>query len=319
MLATPRTNVRARLVKNILRSSTRRRRSGKGRLYLNVGHTGLNDPGFSAWVRSEDVRPLYFVHDLIPITHPEYCRAGECAKHVERMRTVLQTGTGIIGNSQATLDELRTFGTSEGLPDLPQVAAWLGAEPWRERETSPLHYRPTFVIVGTIEARKNHILLLRIWQRLASRLGPQAPRLKIIGQRGWKCEEVFSLLDREGIFEDTVIELGDCTDVELSRHLAHAHALLFPSLVEGYGLPLVEALRSATPVIASDLPVFREIGGDVPDYLDPLDEASWERAVLDYARPDSATRAAQLGRMSGYQPPTWEEHFSRVEGWMEAL
>ena len=319
VLATPRTNVRAGLVRSILRTATRRRQSGKDRLYLNVGHTGLNDPGFPAWIGDSDVRPLYFVHDLIPITHPEYCRAGERAKHVERMRTVLRTGTGIIGNSQATLDELREFGMSESLPALPEVAAWLGTDAWGASEAGTPPDRPTFVILGTIEARKNHILLLQIWQRMLSRLGPQAPRLLIIGQRGWECEEVLSLLNREEIRGDAVVELGNCTDVELIRHLAGARALLFPSLVEGYGLPLVEALRAGTPVIASDLPVFREIGGDIPDYLNPLDDASWEQAILGYAKPDSPARAAQLKRMSGFQAPTWDAHFSKVEAWMGQL
>ena len=285
---------------------------------MNVGHTGLNDPGFAAWVTDAGIRPLYFVHDLIPVTHPEYCRSGERAKHVERMRTVLRTGTGVIGNSQATLDELRDFGRLEGLATLPEVAAWLGTEPWTAGDAVAPPDRPTFVVLGTIEARKNHILLLQIWKRLVSRLGPQAPRLLIIGQRGWESEDVFALLDRN-TFGDAVVEIGDCTDAELACHLAGARALLFPSLIEGYGLPLVEALRAGTPVIASDLPVFREIGGDVPDYIDPLDADAWEPAILTYAEADSPARTAQLKRMTGYQAPTWDEHFSRVEAWMEQL
>jgi glycosyltransferase involved in cell wall biosynthesis len=283
---------------------------------LNIGHTGLNDPGFATWVRDTDVRPLYFVHDLIPITHPEYCRSGEQAKHVERMRTVLKTGVGVIGNSQATLDELCDFGSSEGLASLPEIAAWLGTDPWTATGTVAPPVRPTFVVLGTIEARKNHILLLQIWKRVVSRLGSEAPRLLIIGQRGWESDEVFALLDRGDNFGGAVTEMSDCTDAELARNLARARALLFPSLVEGYGLPLVEALRAGTPVIASDLPVFREIGGDVPDYLDPVDAHAWEQAILSYAEPDSPERTAQLKRMTGYQAPTWDEHFSRVEAWM---
>ena len=283
---------------------------------MNVGHTGLNDAGFAAWVRDADVQPLYFVHDLIPITHPEYCRSGERAKHVDRMRTVLKTGTGVIGNSQTTLDELRVFGSSEGLASLPEVAAWLGTEPWTVSGKVAQTIRPTFVVLGTIEARKNHLLLLRIWKRLVSRLGSRAPRLLIIGQRGWESEEVFALLDGAENFGDAVVEMPDCTDADLARNLAGACALLFPSLVEGYGLPLVEALRAGTPVIAADLPVFREIGGDVPDYLDPLAAHAWERAILNYAEADSSARTAQLKRMTGYQAPTWDEHFSRVEAWM---
>ena len=174
-------------------------------------------------------------------------------------------------------------------------------------------------MVGTIEARKNHLMLLQVWQRLVQRFGTNAPRLLIIGQRGWECEQVFDLLDRGETLRDAVIELGDCTDEQLARHLASARALLFPSLIEGYGLPLVEALQTGTPVIVSDLPVFREIGGNIPEYLDPLDGPAWEQAILDYADGASGARADQLKRLAGYRAPTWEDHFSRVEAWMGAL
>jgi glycosyltransferase involved in cell wall biosynthesis len=116
-----------------------------------------------------------------------------------------------------------------------------------------------------------------------------------------------------------VVEIGRCDDLELAGHLAGARALLFPSLAEGYGLPLIEALSSGTPVIASDLPVFREIGQGIPDLLDPIDGPAWERAVMAYAEADSSPRAAQLERMAGYRAPAWENHFSEVDKWLAAL
>jgi hypothetical protein len=68
-----------------------------------------------------------------------------------------------------------------------------------------------------------------------------------------------------------------------------------------------------TPVVASNLPVFHEIAGSVPDYLDPIDGAGWRELILDYARPDSPSRAAQIERMAGFKAPTWQAHFERVE------
>jgi len=118
---------------------------------------------------------------------------------------------------------------------------------------------------------------------------------------------------------DFVVLFEGPADDELARHLAGARALLFPSLAEGFGLPLVEALQSGTPVIASDLPVFREIGQGIPDLLDPIDGPAWERAILAYAEADSAPRSAQLKRMAGYRAPTWDEHFSKVDAWLAAL
>lgn len=268
-------------------------------------------------MRDAQVRPIYFVHDLIPITHPEYCRAGERDRHIERMRTVLTTGEGVIGNSQATLDELASFAVKERLARPPEIVAWLGS-PGPANGPPVSSERSTFVTLGTIEARKNHLFLLQLWSRLVRRLGPNAPQLLVLGQRGWESEQAVDLLER-GLLGDAVVEIGSCDDSELAGHLRSARALLFPSLVEGFGMPLIEALGAGVPVLASDLPVFREIGQNVPDLIDPLDGPGWERAILAYAEKDSPARKDQLGRLSLFKPPTWDDHFAKVDSWLAAL
>jgi glycosyltransferase involved in cell wall biosynthesis len=320
LLASEREVSRNALIRFALRNGLRGGREGAGRIYLNLGHTGLNAEGFGTWLQSSSVVPVYFVHDLIPITHPQYCRAGERTKHINRMRAVLQSGVGVIGNSQMTLDELTNFARAEQLRIPRMIKAPLGSDTLVRRDASvPQLGQATFVILGTIEARKNHLMLLNVWAKLVERLGERAPRLLVIGQRGWECDDVFDLLDRSAKLKGAVIELGRCDDETLATHLAGARALLFPSLIEGYGLPLVEALSAGLPVIASDLPVFREIAGDVPDYLDPLDAQAWERMILLYAENESAARNAQLARIAGYRAPTWADHFARVEKWLTSL
>lgn len=320
LLQAPTREFRAALIRGGLRHLSRLRSNrGKGRLYLNVGHTGLDADGFSAWVREADVRPVYLVHDLIPITHPEFCRIGEKQRHRKRMRAAVGTAAGIICNSQATLEELAAFAKSERLHSPPTLAASLGTDPPNSPIQIEAPERPTFVIIGTIEGRKNHLLLLNIWSRLIDQLGDQAPRLLIIGQRGWEAEQVFDQLDRSDALRSHVVELNDCSEEELARHLASACALLFPSKVEGFGLPLVEALSLGVPVIASDLPVFREIAGDIPEYLSPIDGPGWEAAIRAFAQPRSAARSAQLARIKRFRPPDWPSHFQAVEGWLPSL
>ena len=126
-------------------------------------------------------------------------------------------------------------------------------------------------------------------------------------------------MDRSEVLRGTVSEISHCSDAELNSHLTSARALLFPSLAEGYGLPLVEALNAGTPVIASNLTVFREIGQGIPDFLDPLDGPAWEGAILSYARDESVQREAQIGRLAGYRAPTWDAHFERVDAWLAKL
>lgn len=290
-----------------------------GTLYLNVGHTGLDRPGHARWLDRVKPRAVYFVHDLIPLTHPEYCRVGEPDKHRRRITAMLDHGAGIIGNSRETIDELASFARREARAMPTALVAPLGIDIMDGGAAPVMPVAPSFVTVGTIEARKNHLLLLNIWAELARSLGPQCPQLLVIGQRGWESEQVVDMFERCEAIRACVVELPRCTDAQLSAHIRGARALLFPSFVEGYGLPLVEALACGTPVIASDLRVFRELAGDIPDYLSPIDGLGWRDLILDYARPDSARRADQIARLPGWQPPSWERHFSLVDRWLAQM
>jgi glycosyltransferase involved in cell wall biosynthesis len=322
LLAAQGGNLRRSLITAILRnlSLVWRTPQVNGALYLNVGHTGLNMPGLPIWIRRTGVKPVYFVHDLIPITHPEYCRAGEPEKHEQRIRALLGTGVGVIGNSRETIDALSAYAAQQRLPTPPACVAPLGVPMHlKSADTAPPLARPYFVMLGTIEGRKNHLLMLNIWSEMARNMGHDAPQLVIIGQRGWECEQAVDMLDRCDALRGHVIELSRCNDALLTRYLTHARALLFPSFIEGYGLPLVEALASGTPVIASSLPVFRELAGDIPDYISPIDGAGWMQAVKDYAAPASPRRAAQCDRLASYTIPGWADHFAVVDDWLSRL
>lgn len=188
----------------------------------------------------------------------------------------------------------------------------------KARSSTPLD-EPYFLLLGTIEPRKNHWVMLHIWRRMVETFGASAPKLVIVGRRGWECENVIDMLERCDALRTHVIERPDCNDAELHGWMEHARALLFPSFVEGYGMPLVEALSAGTPVLASDLGVFREIAGDIPEYLDPLDGPAWMTRIVDYARADSPAREAQLSRIGRFKEPTWVEHFACVDAFLESL
>lgn len=322
LLLSPPKDIKLRLAKLLTTGSVfGRRGSLSGNVYLNVGHTGLDKPGHGEWIRRTGVQPFYFVHDLIPLTHPEYCRPGEPEKHVRRMTALLTHGVGVIANSRETLEELACFaGTRQALTMPPGLVVPLGVGNGLGKRVRAKHAllpgRPYFVMLGTIEGRKNHLLILNVWKDMAGRLGTACPQLVVIGQRGWESEQVCDMLDRCEEIRGHVIELSRCDDAQLSDYMASARALLFPSFVEGYGLPLVEALAAGTPVIASNLSVFRELAGDIPDYLSPIDGLGWSRAIEAYARDDYAARPAQLMRMADWRPPLWANHFALVDRWL---
>lgn len=299
-------------------SSTVRRNGGAPPIYFNIGHTGLDEPALPAWIERNRLRAVFLVHDLIPVTHPEFCRAGEAEKHRARMCNVLRCAAGIIGNSQATLDEFQAFARQEGLALPPFIAAWISGYAIPEQASPAAMDRPYFVVVGTIEGRKNHILLFQIWRGLVERMGSVAPRLIVIGQRGWEADHALAMLDRNPIIRGHVRELSCASDAEVARLIAGARALLMPSFAEGFGLPVVEAMQLGTPVICSDLPCFREIAGAIPTYLDPLDGMAWERNILAFLD-DCPERMRQQRLLHAYRGPDWPSHFAAIDPWLEML
>ncbi len=293
-----------------------------GRWIVNAGHSGLEHRHWASGLRAAGARPLFVIHDLIPLTHPQFCRAGEADRHARRMRHALQWGHAIVANSNATLQTLMDWAAAQELPMPPATVAHLGSSSVDHTATVPTVPldEPYFVCLGTLEPRKNHAMLLHVWERLVQRQGlAKAPRLVLIGQAGWEIEHLQRLLDRTPALQGCVIRLPRCTDAELASWLQHARALLFPSFVEGFGLPLVEALAAGVPVIASDLPVFREVARCTPEYVDPLDGASWLRAIDAYAQPSSALRLAQRDRLHDFVSPSWCTHFEAVDSLMAAV
>ena len=295
---------------------------------LNTGHKGLESDAYGQTLKRMGVRPVYFIHDLIPLTHAEYCRPREYDKHAVRMCHALTDSVGLIANSEYTKQELVAFAQRHKLAVPPIQTAWLasGLSDSANDKVSksdvefPFSNQAYFVVLGTIEARKNHLLLLHVWRDLVERLGEDnVPRLVIVGQRGWECEQVIDLLERSDALRSVVVEMNHVTDAQLRSILVKARALLFPSFVEGFGMPLVEALIQGIPVIASDIPVFREIGQGVPDWISPLDGLGWSEAILDYAQVDSAKRIAQMSRLQHYQAFGWPKHFQMVDAFLAHL
>ena len=230
------------------------------------------------------------------------------------MSNVLASAAGVIGNSQVTVDELAAFASKRGKPIPSSVTAWLGGADL-PLNSKPRHApRPHFVVVGTIEGRKNHQLLLNVWRKIVEERGSDAPSLVIIGQRGWQADSVFDQLDRPGELEGHVLEYGTCDDDELAGWIAGAEALLMPSFAD-IGLPVIEALQIGTPVIASDLPVYREIASKGPTYLDPTDEAAWNRTIGAFS--DRTDRP--FAPPPAFHAPTWQEHFGKVDAWLSTL
>jgi glycosyltransferase involved in cell wall biosynthesis len=289
-------------------------------VYLLASHHHLDRPELFRNLRDKaGARIVCFIHDTIPIDFPEYSVPGEAERHRLRMSTVAKYADGVIVNSLQTGEAFRPFLEKAGRAP-PIVYAPLGADlPIQPSPVAPMRSGSYFVCVGTIEAKKNHLLLLNLWRDLVRRMGETSPRLVLIGRRGWYVQNVLNMLDRSTALAGMVEERNNLSDAEMAGLVSGARALLMPTFAEGYGLPVAEALALGTPVLCSDLSVLRSVGKEAPEYFDPLDARAWRQAIIDYAMPRSARRAAQLVRLAAWRPPTWDAHFSLVWPLLEGV
>jgi glycosyltransferase involved in cell wall biosynthesis len=283
--------------------------------YINVSGSGIDSPWLTSWLaRSPSIASVFLLHDIIPITHPEYVRPKSHGRHRRYVQRLTGSGGVVLTNSVYTRDTLATFVKEAGQTMPTTIVAPLGIDSgFAQAQTHDCAVDPYFVFVSTIEPRKNHHMLLSVWERLVARFGAKAPKLVLVGTRGWKNASVLDSLEISRKLGTHVLECSNLCDRALIPLISNSRATLFPSRVEGYGLPLAESLALRAPVICSDIPSFREIAGRIPEYLDPQAGADWARIVMDYAAPNSTRRAEQLRRVETYHAPTWKNHFSIMQ------
>lgn len=233
-------------------------------------------------LKRQGVGIVSVIYDLIPLTHPQFCDAGLVKVFDRWFDWIAATADGFMAisktiSAQVDAEIQRRLGKAEA------AKRWhghfhLGSELDLLRDEARLHpdlqrmFRdpaPVYLMVSTIEPRKNHAYLLDAFELLWAQ-GSNA-RLCIIGKIGWKCEALVERIKRHPEWDKRLFMFNRINDKSLEFAYANARALVFPSYVEGFGLPLVEAMQRGLPAMASDIPVFREIGGEFMAYFE-LDE-----------------------------------------------
>jgi len=295
----------------------------KGARYLNVSQFPLWIAQYFSWLEERaDVKAVFFIHDLLPVETPEYFRKAEHERHLRRLSNLARFGAGAIVTTEVVRASLQRHLAGLGRKDMPILVAPVPVAPvfFRRGSVEPeLASTSYFLACGTIEPRKNHLMLLQVWRELVRRDGATAPKLVLIGSRGWENENAVDLLQRCPLIGNHVLEVTGLSTPSLKRLLDGARALLMPSFAEGYGLPVAEALAAGVPVVASDIPVFRETSDGRITPLSPIDGEGWLEAIRRLARSGPRDSQGIAGLNEGEEAATRASYFAKVNSFLEAL
>ena len=234
---------------------------------------------------------IYAVYDLIPITHPDFCGEEHINAFNEYYQHALVLADGFFAISQTVRDEVRQYVLQYPIDrhicfDYFYLGADFTKQPSDEIAVSREHIRQFFqkessvyLIVSTIEPRKNHAYLLDAFEQLWH--DDQNVALCIVGKVGWQVTQLIERLTNHPEKNNRLVVWHDINDDELMYCYQHSKCLVFPSIIEGFGLPIVEAFKHQLPVIASDINIHREIGGDLAMYVDLSNAQSLVNRVKD--------------------------------------
>lgn len=252
--------------------------------------------------QAQGFRYACLCYDLIPITHRHFFAADDVALFTRHWQATLPIADLVIANANCIAADIARFCAAEAIAT-PEIAVLpLGYDPPPPTTATlpaPLQPGRYALFVSTIEPRKGHAMLLRVWRRLLAAGIPQAHqfRLVFVGRPGWMVDELLADL-AQGI--DRVHHLQNIDDPTLAALSANAAFALYPSAYEGFGLPVIEALARNKPVLASTGGALPEtIAGRYP-CLDPADEQTWQTTIAAWiATPPPPPGPTKI--------PTWPE------------
>ncbi|MBI1867632.1 MAG: glycosyltransferase family 4 protein [Methylocystis sp.] len=247
------------------------------------------------------------IFDLIPELYPHACYDVTVSRYDRWLRRALLESDSFIAISRTVADELADFVDERALPHRPGLKiGWFHcgsdiAAGRRDAARDKIRAAvavdaPVFLCVGTIEPRKGHRTALKAFDDLWN--GGLDARLVLVGRRGWYDEALVAEIVTHPEFGRRLYWFDDVADDELSFLYDKASAVLCPSYAEGFGLPIAEAARRDLPVICSDIPVFREVGGEGAAYFRVNDPQALARCIRGWLAGEIVTDPSRVSRSS---------------------
>jgi glycosyltransferase involved in cell wall biosynthesis len=258
------------------------------------------------------IRFVVLVYDMIPIENEPLVEKRHARQFRRWLEEIVPNADAILTISEYSRHALLEFAAAAGWPapcvHVVRLGGGLSPRPTssgRGEICLPGRY---VLFVSTIEIRKNHGLLVRVWRRLIARYGADAvPVLIFAGQIGWMVDDLLADLAVSGYLSGKIEHRRGLSDEELDEAYRGCLFTVFPSLCEGWGLPIAESLAHGKLCVASNRTSIPEVGGDLIDYFDPSNDddalAKIERLLFEPGY--MAAREARL--RAEYRPGTWAD------------
>lgn len=267
----------------------------------------------SQFCAQHGLRFALLVYDIIPLRRPEWVDYGlRCAFH-DWFHTVVPLADAVLAISHASALDVERYGQETGLALPGRVGTIpLGTgggcppEPVRTRRLPPR--RSYALIVSTIEIRKNHLLLFRIWRTLTETMPLDAiPTLVFAGRVGWLVQDLMQQLKNTDWLNGKILLIDSPSDAELETLYEDCMFTLYPSFYEGWGLPVTESLAHGAPCISSNRTSLPEAGGDLSLYFDPDQLAEAVRIVREVIEDPEALQAWRERVARDFTPIPWTD------------
>jgi glycosyltransferase involved in cell wall biosynthesis len=262
-------------------------------------------------------------YDIVPLLYPTFYFDQVVAFFREFVHVMVPLADLVTVTGKRPELDLKRYCQSNGL-HLPKTRIVpLGADPPPADDVTsgalPAGLRPGHyaLFVSTIEPRKGHRLLFSVWKRLLADGVPQAQDFKLVfvGRRGWLVDDLLADLGADSCVGDSLLVLSGVTDAALATLYRQSAFCLYPSLYEGYGLPIVEGFRYGKAVLSSSGGALPETVGDLSPCLDPQDEQAWYETLKCWIIEPAARAGYEDAIRKRFRHPTWpqaSEAFFRV-------
>jgi glycosyltransferase involved in cell wall biosynthesis len=274
----------------------------------------------AVWVAKKKfgARFVQLIHDVIPIARPEMVDAAVIPGYAKSLAMTIFYADYIFTNSEYTSSELARHASDVGLriPRISKVEFGEMVTTLDEMSTSSLGGRPSlngleqeFILsVGTIEPRKNHYLLYKVWERLIRKRGSlTVPQLVLVGRIGWYVEDFMRMLRTTNFLGGKIILVQNLSDAELHWLYSNCLFTVFPSHYEGWGLPITESHCYQKVCVCSNTSSMPEAGREFAVYIDPDDILGAFRVIEELIDNKQKRKALECALHRQYTPITWNE------------